>query len=69
MLSVFAVLFVVLMDLPGAFRRTIATWFPEPKFGDRFFLLQFPPKRRLDMLPMDSVCAALVGYLFYRHFE
>jgi len=68
MLLVFAVLFIVLMDLPGAFRRTVAAWFPEPRLGDRFFFLTFPPKRRLDMLPFDITYAAFVGFLFYRYF-
>ncbi len=69
MLLVFGVLFIVLVDLPGAFRRVVATWFPEPRFRDRFFFLEFPPKRRVDMLPFDIVYAAFVAFLFYRYFE
>lgn len=66
---VFVLLFVVLMDLPRAFRKAITTWFPEPRFGDRVFFLQFPPKQRLDMLPMDVAIFVLVGYLFFRNLE
>jgi hypothetical protein len=69
LLLVFAALFIVLMDLPGAFRRTVAAWFPEPRIRDRFFFLEFPPKRRLDMLPFDVAYAAVVAFLFYRYFE
>jgi len=68
-LSVFILLFVVLMDLTRAYRAAIAHWFPEPKFGDRILFLQFPPKDRVDMLPMDIALAALIVYLFYRHFD
>jgi len=68
-LSVFILLFVVLMDLPRAYRVAIAHWFPESKFGDRILFLEFPPKERVDLLPMDVALAALVGYLFYRYFE
>ncbi len=68
MLTVFTVLFIVLMDLPGLFRRAVASWFSEPRFGDRFFFLEFPPKRQLDMLPFDVAYAAFVGLLFYRYF-
>jgi len=68
-LSVFILLFVVLMDLPRAYRAAIAHCFPEPKFGDRILFLEFPPKERVDLLPMDVALAALVGFLFYRYFE
>jgi hypothetical protein len=68
-LSVFILLFVVLMDLPRAYRAAIAHWFPEPKFGDRILFLQFPPKERVDMLPMDIALVAFVAYLLYRHFD
>ena len=68
-LSVFILLFVILMDLPRAYRAAIAHWFPEPKFGDRILFLQFPPRERVDMLPMDIALVALVAYLFYRHFD
>jgi len=67
-LSVYVLLLVVLMDLPKAYRATISTWFPEPKPGDRVLFLQFPPRERVDLLPMDIVLAALVVYLFLRHF-
>ncbi len=68
-LSVFIFLFVVLMDITRAYRSAVADWFPEPKFGDRILFLQFPPKDRVDMLPMDIALAALIVYLFFRHFD
>jgi len=57
------------MDLPRAYRAAVAEWFPEPRFDDRFLFLQFPPKDRVDMLPMDIALAALIVYLFFRHFD
>jgi len=66
-LSVYLLLFAVLMDLPRAYRATIESWFPELRPGDRILFLQFPPRARIDMLPMDIACAALVAYLFLRH--
>src|SRR6267378_4032994 len=68
-LSVFILLFVVLMDPPRAYRVAIAHWFPESKFGDRILFLEFPPKERVDLLPMDIALVAFVAYLFYRHFD
>lgn len=68
-LAALVLLFIVLMDLPRAYRRVIATWFPEPRYGDRLLFLQFPPRQRADMLPMDLAMAALLGYLLYSHYQ
>ncbi len=62
-LSVFILLFAILMDLPRAYRAAVAHWFPEPKFGDRILFLQFPPRQRADMLPMDIALVAFFALL------
>jgi hypothetical protein len=69
LLSVHALLFVVLMDWPRAYATVVGTWFAEPRYGDRFFYLQYPPQRRIDMLPFDIALMALLIFLFGRHFE
>jgi hypothetical protein len=69
LLAVYVGLFIALVDLPKAYANVIGTWFAEPRYGDRFFYLEYPPKRRLDMLPFDLALLALLGYLFGRHFS
>jgi hypothetical protein len=44
-------------------------WFAERWYGARLFYLQYPPQRRIDMLPFDIALMALLIFLFGRHFE
>ena len=60
-------LFMSLMDLDGSIRGMVSRLFPEPnETNRRFCYLQYPPKMRSDLLPMDFLLYGLTAMLFIR---